>query len=247
MSKYVGSLSGSAPVMKKYHVGITIPDIGVPLIGPTGDNEGLLLGGTTTSADAMGMNLDTGTYNTAQQSDGSDPSQSVTVIVNPDAIWEARLCGSATVEGTALTAYYNTVASATGVLATLSATSGGATVDMTTMDDKVVFCYSGANAGQYRRAEPADATDINFTQAFRYAIAVNDLFILCPLTPGAIQTVTWTDEYYEIDAVVGTSANTTPTWRAIDLKLNDIGNNGLLNSYVDLICMDHAFCGSALA
>jgi len=29
--------------------------------------------------------------------------------------------------------------------------------------------------------------------------------------------------------------------------LNDLGNNGLLNSYVNLICADHAFAGSALA
>ena len=59
-------------------VGITISNPGVPLIGPTANNEGVLLGATTTSADAVGMSIDTATYNTAQQSDGSDPTSSWT-------------------------------------------------------------------------------------------------------------------------------------------------------------------------
>ena len=246
MSQLAYILSGSKMVLKKMRVGITVSNPGVPLIGPTANNEGVLLGATTTSADAVGMPLDTATYNTAQQSDGSDVTQWVTVVVNPDAVWVSRLCGGAT-EGTALTAYYNTVASATGVLATLSATSGGSTVDTSNFDDCPIFCYSGGNAGLYRRAEPADATDINFTQAFRYAIAVDDRFFGCPLTEGSAQMVTWTTNLYEVNAAVGTSANTTSTWRAVDLILNDVGADGLNKSYVNLICADHAYAGSSLA
>ena len=249
MSQFLGTLNGGKAVVKKMRVGITIPNVGVPLIGPTANNEGVLLGTTTTSADAVGMNLDTATYNTAQQTDNSDPSEVVSVVINSDAIWRTRLCGSAGTEGTALTPYYNTVASATGVLLTPSATSGGSTVDMSAVDDTLFFCYSGANAGLVRRAEPADGTDVNFTQAFRYAIAVDDLFFVCPITPGAVQYATFTTNLYEYDAVVTTTLNTTATWRALDVELYDIGysGRGLTDSAVHLICADHAYAGSALA
>jgi len=246
MSQLAYILSGSKIARRKMRVGITISNPGVPLIGPTANNEGVLLGATTTSADAVGMSIDTATYNTAQQSDGSDPTQFVDVIINPDAVWQSRLSGGAGT-GTALTAYYNTVASSTGVLLTLSATSGGSTVDTSNFDDCPIFCYSGANAGLYRRAEPADGTDINLTQAFQYAIAVDDLFFGCPLTEGGQATVTWNTDLTEINAAVSVSANTTSTWRAVDLVLNDIGNNGLYNSYVNVICADHHYSGSSLA
>lgn len=246
MSQLAYILSGSKIARRKMRVGISVTSAGVPLIGPTANNEGVLLGTTTTSADAVGMSIDTATYNTAQQSDGSDPTQFVDVIINPDAVWQSRLSGGAGT-GTALTAYYNTVASSTGVLLTLSATSGGSTVDTSNFDDCPIFCYSGANAGLYRRAEPADGTDINLTQAFRFAIAVDDRFFGCPVTEGGTATVTWNTDLTEVNAAVSVSANTASTWRAVDLILNDIGNNGLYNSFVNVICADHHYSGSSLA
>lgn len=246
MSQLAYILSGSKIARRKMRVGISVTSAGVPLIGPTANNEGVLLGATTTSVDAVGMSIDTATYNTAQQSDGSDPTEWVDVIINPDAVWQSRLSGGATT-GTALTAYYNTVASSTGVLLTLSATSGGATVDTTNFDDCPIFCYSGANAGLYRRAEPADGTDINLTQAFQYAIAVDDRFFGCPVTEGGIASVTWVTDLTEINAAVTVSANSASTWRAVDLILNDVGNDGLYKSYANVICCDHQYAGSSLA
>jgi len=246
MSQLAYIHSGAKTRVQKMRVGISVTTPGVPVIGATANNEGVLLGTTTTSADAVGMAIDTATYNTAQQSDNSDPSQTVSVVTNADAVWQCRLSGAAT-SGSALIPYFNTAASATGILVTPSATSGGSTVDMSAVDDTVIFCYSGANAGVYRRMEPADATDVNLTQAFPFAIAADDLFFVCPITEGAIQYATLTTTLDEYDALVATALNTTPTWRAVELVLNDLGNNGLLNSYVNLICADHAFAGSALA
>lgn len=246
MSQLAYILSGSKIARRKMRVGISVTSPGVPLIGPTANNEGVLLGATTTSVDAVGMSTDTATYNTAQQTDGSDPTEWVDVIINPDAVWMSRLSGGATT-GTALTAYFNTVASSTGILLTPSATSGGSTVTTSNFDDCPIFCYSGANAGLYRRAEPADGTDINLTQAFRRALAVDDRFFGCPLTEGGIASVTWVTDLTEVNAAVTVSANVASTWRAVDLILNDIGADGLTKSYVNVICCDHQYAGSSLA
>jgi len=219
----------------------------VPIIGVTANNEGVLLGATTTSVDALGMNIDTATFTAAQNAALTEIEEYVSVVVNPDAVWQSRLSGGATT-GTALTAYYNTVASSTGVLLTLSATSGGNTVDTSNFDDCPIFCYAGNNAGHWRRAQPADATDINFpAQAWSKALAVDDRFFGCPLSIGSTQSVTWVTDLSEVNAAVTVGANTASTWRAVDLLLNDVGNDGLTKSYVNVICSDHQFSGSSLA
>ena len=245
MSQLVYCHSGGKTRLQKLRVGITVSNAGTPLIAPIADNNGVVLGTVTAGINQVGMSTDTATYNTAQQTGSVDPAEFVTVCTNSDAVWASRLCGSASVEGTALTPYYNTVASATGVLLTLSATSNGSTVDMSAVDDAVFFCYSGANAGHWRRGVPADGTDVNITQAFPYAIAVDDVFFVCPVMPYAIEhSVTWTTNLYEVDSVVTTAVNALNTYRAIELNLNDVGNNGLLNSYVNLIATDHFNCHS---
>jgi len=67
---------------------------------------------------------------------------------------------------------------------------------------------------------------------------------LTPFLPGWAATFTTTLD--EINALVATAANTGSFYRPVDVYLNDIGNNGLLNSYVNLIGMDHATSGSSL-
>jgi hypothetical protein len=247
MSQYIGNLSGTKPVIKTYRVGEAMTTAGVPIIGATANESGVMLGATTTSADAVGMTLDTvATYNTAQQTGNVDPAAYVKVVVNPDAMWQCRLSGTAA-SGGAIVSYFNTAASTTGLIVTPSLTSGGAAVDTSAKDDQLIVGYSGANAGIVRRAEPADATNCDVTQAFPFDIAVDDLFYFVGITEGAVQYSTLTTTLDEFNNAVATALNTTPTWRAVDMYLNDIGNNGLLNSYVNLICADHAYAGSALA
>ena len=247
MSQLAYIHSGSKTRIKKVKAGITMGTVGVPVIAPAANDNGCVLGTVTAGIDQVGMNLDTATYNTAQQSDISHPAQWVSVVTNADAVWQSRLSGSAATPGTALTAYFNTVASATGVLLTLSLTSGGATVDFSAVDDGVFFCYSGANAGHWRRGIPADGTVVNITQAFPYAIAVDDLFIMCPLMELAIPSATFSADLAEVDAEFATTVNTASYYRCVEVVLNDLGNSGLLNSYVNLIGCDHVLAGASLA
>lgn len=250
MSQFAYNLSGSKIVVKKFKVGITVGTVGVPIIGVTANNEGVVLGTITAGIDNLGMNIDTATMTRAQNASFSEIEEYVSIVVNPDAVWQSRLSGTAA-SGGALTAYYNTVASATGILLTLSATSGGGTVDTSAWDDCPIFCYSGANAGHWRSAQPADATDINFPvatgQAWSKALAVDDRFFGVPLSLGSTQSATFTTALDEVNALVSTSVNTASYYRAIDFLLNDVGGNGLTHSYVNLICSDHQFSGSALA
>ena len=247
MSQYNGNIGGGAPVVKTYRVGIAMATAGVPVLGATANESGIIVGSAVTSADALGMTLDTApTYNTAQQTGNVDPAAYVKVVINPDALWQSRLSGTAT-SGAALPRYWNSTASTDGTLVTQLDASGGSAVDLSAQDDGVIFGYSGANAGIARRCEPAGATTVTVTVAFPFDIAVDDTFIMCPLTEGALQMATFTATFDELDAEFDTTLNTTPTWRAVDLVLNDIGNNGLLNSYVNLVCADHAYSGSQLA
>jgi hypothetical protein len=120
-------------------------------------------------------------------------------------------------------------------------------VDWSAVDDTLVFGFEGANAGHYRRMEPAGATTATLIVAFPFDIAVDDTFILCPITPGAVEYATFTATLDEYDAEFDTALNTTPNWRCVEALYKDIGENGLLTSSVNLICGDHAFAGSALA
>jgi hypothetical protein len=124
----------------------------------------------------------------------------------------------------------------------------GATVDTSQWDDCPIFCYSGANAGHYRTAEPADATNIDFPQqAWSKPIAAGDRFFGVPAGHELVHSVTFTTLLDEIDAEFDTTANVASYYRPVDLVLNDEANNGLLNSYLNVIACDHMYSGSSLA
>lgn len=247
--EYAYQLSGGGPRVLKFPIGEAMANAGVPVEAPAVDTNGIQLVETATAIDTLGLTLDAqATYNTAQQSDNSDPAAYVSVVVNPDAVFRCRLSGSATVDGTALTQYYNTVASTTGLIVTPSATSGGSAVDTTAMDDCLVFGYSGANAGIARQITAADASNTDVIVAFPYDIAVDDTFIYCNFVPGRLHYATLTTSLLEADATVATGEDTNNVnFRPVEVALNDIGNNGLLNSYVYLITVDHAFGGGYTA
>ena len=246
-------LSGSKTRVQKFPVGEAMANAGVcveaPNSGGAAANNGVLLVETATAIDTLGITLDAqATYNTAQQSDNSDPTAYVSVVVNPDAVFQCRLNGHATTDGTALVSYFNTAASTTGLIVTPSLTSGGSAVDTTAMDDCTIFGYTGANAGIARRISVGDATNADVIVAFPYDIAVDDLFIFCNFVSGATHYVTFTTSLLEADATVATGEDTdNVNFRPVELVLNDAGNNGLLNSYVNLITVDHAFGGGYTA
>ena len=144
--EYAYSLTGnSVPVMKKYQVAATVANVGVPLLIPAAGGAGLATSTTTSAANMVGCTLDTATYVTAQQTDGTSAEREVTMIVNPDAVWRIKLSGGAT-EDTALTLYDVTTASTDG----LAITTGDAW-NSPTYDEGVVWGYDGANAGSFRK------------------------------------------------------------------------------------------------
>ena len=246
MSQLAYIMSGSKTRVQSLQAGETMATAGVPVIGMVANNDGIMLGGVATSVDAVGMTLDTATHATAQTATNTDPAAYVSVVTNADAVWQSRLSGTAA-SGGALVQYFNTIQSTNGLVVTPSLTSGGAAVDCTAINDMVTFGYSGANAGILRRNEIDDATNVDHIVAFPFDIEVDDLFIFCAIsTACGIQAPRWTTTLDEMENMVTTTAVTAATWHAVDYVLNDIGNNGVLNSYVNVICADHIYAGQSL-
>lgn len=241
--------SGGKTRVQKFQIGEAMANAGVGVETQAAATGGIALVETNTAIDSLGITLDEqGTYNTAQQTDNADPAAFVSVVTNADAVLQCRLNGSATVDSTALVQYFNTTASTTGLIVVPSLTSGGSAVDTTAMDDCTIFGYTGANAGIARKISVADATDVNVAVAFPYDIAVDDLFIFANFVGGGLHFVTFTTSLLEADATVATGEDTDNlNYRPVELVMNDAGQDGVNNSYVNLIAYDHAFSGSALA
>lgn len=239
-----GYLSGAAAMIKRYQIGATTTNAGIPLLGASEAGTGLVIGTTTGLVGMVGVATDKATYSTTQLGNANgggggmgasltggaaSASAMVGVIINPDLLITNRLSGGAT-EGTALTVYTNTSASAGGTVAT-------AAVGTNTFVDGTIWFVSGANTGQYRTITAwSSNTSLTVTVPFDYAIAVGDQFCACPyaafqsLTTGAAK-MTFTTNMLE------TRADTASTSGAagcvvVDLFLRDLANNGTTDSYV---------------
>jgi len=230
-------LSGSAPVIKKYMIGASTA-AGVPLRIPGAGNPGLIQPTTTSAADMIGVCLDSGTYATAQQTDGSDPAAEVSVIINPDAIWAAKLSGGAT-EDTALSLQTVTTASTDGLTVTTAAEWSSPTYD-----EGIVWGYSGANAGIIRKITSVSSTAGTVTVAFPNDIAVGDEFLRANLFPLQNATVRLSTAFTQVDASTAVASNEAEL-KPIEVRLRDAGSDpdGRTNSYVLLISTDHALAG----
>ena len=147
-----GLMSGGYPLIKKYQINATVANAGVPLLVGAAGEAGLDLPTTTGAQDMVGLNLDTATYSTTQGSGASSAERLVSVIINPDAILRSRMSGGAA-EGTALSLYDVTTASAGG-----TAITTGDEWSSPTFDEGVVWGYDGANVGQSRKLTSVSST-----------------------------------------------------------------------------------------
>jgi hypothetical protein len=235
--RFAYSLAGNAPVIKKYQIGETLNAgiVGIPMEYPTlSDTDGLLMCETNSCVDALGVSLDNpGTRQTAQQSDNTDPARLVSVIVNPCAVYRARLSGSST-SGTALTPLTNTVASATGLLTTLALG--------TAYDDGVIWGYTGANAGILRKVTAVGGTNETPIVAFPFDIAVGDTFLPCTFGPGEDAGFNLTSDLDEVDA--SADSQSVDNFRCLDFFQKDAADRGNLESYVELMLIDQVFGGN---
>lgn len=229
-------ISSPKILLMEFPIGVSVANVGVPLVAPGNGEAGLMVCTTTAIDNMVGLAHNVGTYATAQQSDGSDPAAFISVIVNPDAILEAKLSGSAT-DDTALTSRDVTTASTTG-----QAITTGDDWSSPTMDEGVVWGISGANVSQYRKITSVSTTAATVTVAFRYDTAVGDLFSYAPIFPGEDHTVTLTTNLTQVrqDAAVATN---TGALRCIGVHLRDAGNDGLTNSYGLFVSGNHVFGG----
>lgn len=228
-------MSGNAPVTKKYQIGEDVTAAGIPFEYPTlSDTDGVLMCETTTCVDALGVSTDIpASRQTAQQSDGSDPARYVTLIVNPGAVYKARLAGGAT-SGTALSALTNTVASTTGLLTTLALG--------TAYDDGVIWGYDGANAGILRKVTAVGGTNETPIVAFPQDIAVGDRFLACTFGPGEDAGIQLTSALDEVNATADLQG--TDNFRCLDFFQKDLGGDGTLESFVEIMLIDHVFSGN---
>jgi hypothetical protein len=110
-----------------------------------------------------------------------DPQPMVLVaLLDPCTYVEGPIYNSTSAYGTAPTLLTVTTGSATGAGMTTNAVEVATVANMCT-----AYCRTGANAGLYRVVTSAHATVHTFTrQAFPYAIAVGDTFVIVNLRQG---------------------------------------------------------------
>ncbi len=229
--EYAYMLGGGAPLAMKYQVDVTMANAGIPVLAPAAADAGVKISTVGSWASAVGVTLDTATYVTAQQTDGTSAEREVTVIISPQAVFRALMSGGAT-EGTALDLKTVTTASTTG----LDVVTGD---NFTDMDDGVIWGYDGANVGQKRCITTGDATDATVTVAFDQDTVVGDEFLAAPwwfLSDAAINIATTTN-LYQADA--STAGGTGGLATIIDMELRDIGGDGRTNSFVLFTFADH--------
>lgn len=226
---YAFAFSGSTPIIKKYQIGEAMADGGVPVVVGGAGNAGLSLAATTTASDLVGITSnEQDTLVTAQQSDNSDPGRTVSVVINPDAVYKARLSGGATA-GTDLTTFTVTTASTTGLVVTAGDFN---TVDR---DEGTIHCFSGANVGISRKITSTSTTVANVTVAFPFDIDVGDQFIAVPFSPGEDQFVQLTSDLTQIDTSVATDTDNN-NFRVVGLELA-----GVDDSFALIVPFDHIF------
>jgi len=231
--EYAYSLTGnSVPIYRKYQIAATAI-AGIPLLIPAAGGAGLATSTTTSAANMVGVTLDGATYVTAQQTDGTSAEREVTVIVNPDAVWEMKLSGGAT-ENTALTLQEVTTASTTGLVITTAAEWSSPT-----FDEGIVWGYDGANAGAFRKVTSVSSTAGTVTVAFDQDTAVGDNFLRAPYWPVQSTNIQLTTLLTQADAsiAVGTGAEFKP----VELRLRDASDQGQTNSYVLAVAGDHVW------
>lgn len=215
---------GSSAIVKKYQVAATNTTIGRPYLKGATDGTGLVVATVSGAVDFVGVNIDTaGTYVTAQQSDNSDTARLQSTIINPLAVYRARLAGGAANE--ALSIRTVTTASTDGLTVTTSAYDS----NIPDMNEGTVWGYSGANAGKVRKITSTAANAATVIVAFPYDIAVGDTFLFAGIHPLHTITAQFGTDMTNIDATVAIAGDATVI--TVEMILNDLAGSGTTESY----------------
>lgn len=225
--------SNTTPIIKKYQVGETFGYAGVPAVVAGAGAYGVKKATTTAAANMLGVTMEAVTTVTAQQSDNSDPSRRVSIIINPDAVYKARYSGAAT-DGTAITDYAETSGNTAGTTVTAAG--------LVSADEGSIVCSSGANAGQIRKNITGGSGSAVAGVAFPVDIAIGDRFFTLPQSSMDIQTVKLTTNLTEIDQSAAVATNEV-AMQVIDFSLGQ-GSEILTNTYAFIVASDHLFASS---
>ena len=230
--KFAYTWSGTAPHIRKLKIGgASFATAGIPALVGANGTAGLALPTSASTADAVGVTIDTGTYSTTQ----GDTEGIVSVIVNPDAVFKLLMSGAGAA-GQALGLTTNSAASAAGTVITI--TTGDAAPNGPTMDEGMAACISGANFGQTRKITSVAATTATVTVPFLRDIDAGDTFLLLPYAPFdvAANDIELTGDLTGAAAyiAVGTGAD----FRVVDYEIEFYGAPRT-NSYVLAMLDDH--------
>jgi hypothetical protein len=237
--KFVGLFSGNAPTILKFQVGEAFATAGVPAVVAGSNDGGVKKASTTAAVSTIGVTLDTApSFLTAQQADNSDPSRYVSIIVNPGAIYNAKLSGGAT-ENTALGVGLETLGSPTGLLVTTQ-------IDYSSpsMDEGGILCMGGANAGSFRKITSLSSTAAVPTVAFTNDTAIGDQFIATPFNFMAKQFVQLTTLLTQVNAgvtIAGSNNNFVPLKLILPADLTQAANN----TSIDMVLYDSIYAAGA--
>ncbi len=235
-------LGGGAPIVKKYQIGEAMATAGVPVIAEGAQaTAGIGLAASTTAADLIGVTLDTqDTLVTAQQTDNSDPSRVVTVIINSDAVWKAKLSGGAGTD-TALTLRTVTLVSTDGLLVTTGDDFNG-----TDFDGGALWGFDGANTTVVRRISATTSTSATVIVAFPNDTVVGDNFLRSGPFEGQDEGVALTTALSQVNAETA-HVNGNDNFRVVEGIYGDISDAGQTNSFVLIVGLDHLYGAGGIA
>lgn len=241
MAQFDHDIYGSVPVVKKFQFGVTLTQTGIPFTVPAANTAGVVIGTTTGATDLVGLSIDQGgdraggvqsTYTTTQGTGAASAERVVSLIINPFAVWAWKISATE-VADVALLLQTVTTASAGGTAVTTAAEWSSPTVD-----EGVVWGFSGANAGRFRKVTSVSTTAGTVTIPFDSPIAVGDVFLRAPWWPMQAVTIQLGTNLTQADAsiVVGTGA----PFRVVELRLRDGSDDGRTNSFVLGVSNSHA-------
>jgi len=183
----------------------------------------------------VGITLDTATYVTAQQTDGTTAERNVLVDIRPDIVIKSRISDT-TASGGALVPVAVTTATTDGLdITTASEWSSPS------YDEGTVFAYTGVNAGQQRKLTAVSSTAGTVTVAFEGDHQVGDEFIRFPFAVVDVgsASLTLTTELDEVRANVAIQATSAAEFNTIEILALDKARDGTTKSYVLFVPNDH--------
>ncbi len=173
------SLSGGAPVIKKYRVATASSAVaGGYVTGIVANGSGVVLGLATTVIDQVGHTLDAAT---GAVTPTSDTAAVTSVVVNNDAVYKFLIVKGAT--GGQLDVLTESVG---GSRTVNTITTAETAPNSPEMDEGTIVCISGVNKGQVRKITSTAATTATTVEGWVNLNAIGDMFLLLPFTPADI-------------------------------------------------------------